>query len=186
MCQQVKVVRRAHGKWHSPSCFQLDVRGRPEGEVKNIFRRLILKCSHRSLFQGIWFDCLIRLFNTVAALQSDLAEHLTGPQSILGIGHRFAIFLCSLGDDLVGQLTIQRLIKGRRLTKKNSYSQTCPDVPQTIVPIHQNAAWNGARLEGQAVAEVTSMCLGGKLTYGTDSMNLSILFGASFISNLST
>ena len=75
------------------------------------------------------------------------------------------------------------MIKGRRMTKKNSYSQTCPDVPRTIVPIHQNAAWNGARLEGQAVAEVTSICLGGwaggKLTYGTDSMNLSILFGAS-------
>ena len=92
---------------------------------------------------------------------SDLVEHLTGPQSIQRIGHRCAIFLCSLGDDLVGQLTIQRLIKGRRMTKKNSYSQTCPDVPRTIVPIHQNAAWNGARLEGQAVAEVTSMCLGG-------------------------
>ena len=157
----------------------MDVRGRPKGEVKNIFRRLILKCSHRSLFQGIWFDCLIRLLNTVAALQSDLLEHLTGPQSIQRIGHRCAIFLCSLNDNLV---TTQRLIKGRRMTKKNSYSQTCPDVPRTIVPIHQNAAWNGARLEGQAGAEVTSMCLGGKITYGTDSMNLSILFGASFIS----
>ena len=56
------------------------------------------------------------------------------------------------------------------------------------MPIHQNAAWNGARLEGQAVAEVTSRCqggwVGGRLTYGTDSLNLSILFGPSLKSAL--
>ena len=87
-------------------------------------------------------------------------EHLAGPQCIQHIAHGCAIFLYFLDDNLV---PTQRLIKDRRITKKNArtYSQTCPDVPRTIVPIHQNAAWNGARLEGQAVAEVTSICLGG-------------------------